>query len=136
MRLVAAFAGRRIQARFSEAGLEVRGMKRLIAIAALLAVAAPAASHAQPWQDPRPSFGAGRGDQDHARDAVRGGRQVPLGQVIGMIGSRTPGRQLNTTMSDQGGRPVYVVQWQTPDGRVLVFVVDAQSGQILSRQGG
>lgn len=112
-------------------------MKRRLAIAALLIAAAPVAASAQPpAQDPRPSYGAGRGDQDEARNAVRGGRHVPLGQVIGMIGSRTPGRQLNTTMGDQGGRPVYIVQWQTPDGRVMVFVVDAQNGQILSQRGG
>ena len=52
-----------------------------------------------------------------------------------MIASRTPGRQLNTTMGDYSGRPAYFVQWQTPDGRVMIFIVDAESGQILSRQG-
>ena len=45
-------------------------------------------------------------------------------------------RQLNTTQGDAGGRPAYFVQWQTNDGRVIIFVVDAQSGQIISRQGG
>ena len=51
------------------------------------------------------------------------------------IAARTPGRQLNTTMGDYSGRPAYFVQWQTPDGRVMIFIVDAESGQILSRQG-
>ena len=112
----------------------LRLMKRLLVIAALLA-AAPAAV-AQPYPDyGRPSYG-GRHDQDAARDAVRGGRQVPLSQVIANIASRTPGRQLNTTQGDAGGRPAYFVQWQTNDGRVIIFVVDAQSGQIISRQGG
>ena len=37
---------------------------------------------------------------------------------------------------DAGGRAAYFVQWQLPDGRVVIFVVDAESGQILSRQGG
>lgn len=110
-------------------------MKRLLVIAALMA-AAPAAVSAQPYPDyGRPAYG-GRGDQDTARDAVRDGRQVPLSQVIANIASRTPGRQLNTTQGDAGGRPAYFVQWQTNDGRVIIFVVDAQSGQIISRQGG
>lgn len=111
-------------------------MKRSIAIAALFLALTPVASQAQGYPDyGRPSYGA-RGDQDRARDAVRGGRQVPLSQVIGMIASRTPGRQLNTTMGDYSGRPAYFVQWQTPDGRVMIFIVDAESGQILSREGG
>ena len=110
-------------------------MKRLLVIAALLATA-PAAVVAQPYPDyGRPSYG-GRGDQDAARAAVRGGRQVPLSQVIATIAARTPGRQLNTTQGDAGGRPAYFVQWQTTDGRVIIFVVDAHSGAIISRQGG
>ena len=39
-------------------------------------------------------------------------------------------------MGESGGRPAYFVQWQLPDGRVVIFVVDAESGQILGRQGG
>jgi uncharacterized membrane protein YkoI len=110
-------------------------MKRLFAIAILL-FAAPAVASAQPAPDyGRPSYG-GHGDQDAARDAVRGGRQVPLSQVISMIASRTPGRQLNTTMGEYAGRQAYFVQWQTHDGRVIIFIVDASSGGILSRQGG
>ncbi|MES2895673.1 hypothetical protein M9M90_16020 [Phenylobacterium sp. LH3H17] len=111
-------------------------MKRLFVIAALLA-AVPVGANAQRGPDfDRPSYGGGRGDQDTARDAVRGGRQVPLSQVIAMISARTPGRQLNTTQGEFGGRSAYFVQWQTNDGRVIIFIVDAQSGAILSRQGG
>jgi uncharacterized membrane protein YkoI len=53
-----------------------------------------------------------------------------------MIAARTPGRHLNTTMGDAGGRPAYFVQWQLPNGSVVIFVVDAESGQIIGRQGG
>ena len=91
-------------------------MKRFLVIAALFAAAAPApAAYAQ---DERPGVC----------------RQVPLSRVLGTIASRTPGRHLNTTMGDAGGRPAYYVQWQTPDGRVVVFVVDACSGQVIGRQ--
>jgi uncharacterized membrane protein YkoI len=107
-------------------------MKRFAAFAVLLALAAPVAATAQAY----PDYGAGRRDQDEARDAVRGGRHVPLSQVIAQIARSTPGRQLNTTMGDSGGRPAYFVQWQTPDNRVIIFIVDAQSGQVIGRQGG
>ena len=100
-------------------------MKRLFAIAVLLAGAvAPAAVEAAPrlqaavFQD--------RG----------GARQVPLAQVLAMLGSRYPGRALDTRQGDAGGRRAYFVQWQLENGRVVVFVVDAETGQILGRQGG
>ena len=104
-------------------------MKRLIALIVLaLTAAAPLAAAAQ--DAGRPVFGAGRGEPD------RGGRQVPLSRVLQMIAARYPGRHLNTTMDDAGGRPVYFVQWQLENGRVVVFVVDAERGQIIGRQGG
>jgi uncharacterized membrane protein YkoI len=111
-------------------------MTRLLVLIALM-LAAPVAVQAQPWPDTgRPVFGAQGGDQDRARDAVRAGRQVPLSRVLQMIAQRTPGRHLNTTQDNVGGRPAYVVQWQMQDGRVVIFIVDAESGAILSRQGG
>jgi uncharacterized membrane protein YkoI len=102
-------------------------MKRHLLIAALLLGAlAPAAADAQ---DPS---GGGRGDQG----STRSGRQVPLSRVLATIAQRTPGRHLNTTLGDAGGRPAYFVQWQTASGRVVVFIVDAESGQIVGQQGG
>lgn len=119
----------------SVVGSRLAGMKSWLLIA--VACLAPFSAQAQPWPDTgRPVFGAGRGDEDHARDAVRAGRQAPLARVLAMIGQRTPGRHLNTTQGEFGGRPAYFVQWQTPDGRVVIFVVDAESGSIVSRQGG
>jgi uncharacterized membrane protein YkoI len=111
-------------------------MKRRLALAALMLCAAlPAAGWTQPYPDNgRPVFGAEGGEQDRARDAVRAGRQAPLSRVLAMIARQNPGRHLNTTQGDSGGRTAYFVQWQLPDGKVVVFVVDAESGQILSRQ--
>jgi uncharacterized membrane protein YkoI len=110
-------------------------MKRRFLIAALLVgLAAPAAAFAQD-QD-RPSLGAGHGDQGTARDAVKAGRQAPLSRVLSMIAQRTPGRHLNTSQGDYGGRPAYFVQWQRTNGQVVVFIVDAQSGQVIGQQGG
>jgi uncharacterized membrane protein YkoI len=106
-------------------------MRHAFALAVLLAAAAaPAAAAAQDYG--RPVLGAGRGDADRAREAR--GRQIPLSRVLAMLSARYPGRHLNTTMGDQGGRPAYFVQWQMADGRVVVFVVDAESGQVVGRQ--
>jgi uncharacterized membrane protein YkoI len=109
-------------------------MKRFLVIAALLAAAAPVASAAQDYG--RPSLGASRDDQDQARAGVRAGRQVPLARVLAMIGQRTPGKHLNTTQNDYNGRPAYFVQWQKSGGAVVVFIVDAETGQMLGQQGG
>jgi uncharacterized membrane protein YkoI len=95
-------------------------MKRFLIIAALLASAAPAAAAAQDFGGP---------------PGASAGRQVPLSRVLAVIAARNPGRHLNTTMGDAGGRAAYFVQWQMPDGRVVIFVVDASNGQILGRQG-
>ena len=87
-------------------------------------------------QNPRAIFGAGRGDQDQAREGVRSGRQAPLSRILQTIGARYPGRHLNTTLGDTGGKTAYFIQWQLDDGQVVVFVVDAENGQMLGRQGG
>jgi uncharacterized membrane protein YkoI len=70
-----------------------------------------------------------RHDEETARAAVRSGSQVPLSSVLAMLAKRHPGRQLNTTMGESGGRPVYNVQWQLTNGQIVVFVVDAKTGQ-------
>jgi uncharacterized membrane protein YkoI len=75
--------------------------------------------------------------QQTARPEATSGRQAPLSRVLAMIAQRYPGRQLNTTMSEAGGRPAYLIQWQmAKDGRVVMFTVDAESGQIIGQQGG
>ena len=103
-------------------------MKRLFALAVLLATATtPVVAEAR--DDARMVLVGGQG-QDQAR------RQVPLSRVLSMLAQRYPGRHLNSTMGDAGGRPAYYVQWQMENGRVVVFVVDAESGQVIGRQGG
>jgi uncharacterized membrane protein YkoI len=105
-------------------------MKALFALAVLAAVASPTFADAQAHHR-GPGFGP-----DLQRVQNRGERLVPLSQVLRMIGSRYPGRHLNTTTGESGGRPAYFVQWQMENGRVVVFVVDAESGQVIGRQGG
>ena len=100
---------------------------RILASFAVLALVAagPSAADAQSGRAVL-GFGQDRG----------GGAHVPLAQVLRSIASRHPGRHLNTTTGDYGGRRAYFVQWQMENGRVVVFVVDAESGREVGRQGG
>jgi hypothetical protein len=95
-------------------------MKRLLVIIAALFAAAVA---------PLPAAAQASGPPG-------AGGQAPLSRVLHEIAARYPGRHLNTTMGEAGGRPAYFVQWQLADGRVVIFVVDAESGQIIGRQAG
>jgi uncharacterized membrane protein YkoI len=92
-------------------------MKRLLLIAALLLGAAPVTTAAAA--------------QEPAREAPQAGAQVPLSSVLKKIAQQHPGKQLNTTMGQSGGRAVYLVQWQLANGQIVVFTVDAQTGQIV-----
>lgn len=91
-------------------------MKPLLLIAALMLGAAPMTAAAQQ----QPSF-----------QVAQNGPQVPLSSVLRMLAQKHPGKQLNTTMGQSNGRPVYLVQWQLTDGRIVVFTVDAQTGQLV-----
>ena len=109
-------------------------MKRTLLAAALvfgLAAAQSSWAQATSGQD-RPPPGADHG-QASAREAVKEGRQAPLSRVLQTIAKSHPGRQLNTTMGQSGGRAVYLVQWQLTNGQIKVFTVDAQSGELLSQ---
>jgi uncharacterized membrane protein YkoI len=68
--------------------------------------------------------------------APEAGAQAPLSRVLHELAKRYPGKQLNTTMGQAGGRAVYLVQWQLSNGRIVVFTVDAQTGQVVAQQGG
>jgi uncharacterized membrane protein YkoI len=67
------------------------------------------------------------------REAPQAGGQVPLSRVLHELAQKHPGKQLNTTMGQAGGRPAYLVQWQLSSGRIVIFTVDAQTGQVVSQ---
>lgn len=141
-------------------------MKALIslALAALLALAAPAAARepgawpgqsqgqfqgkVQKVQDrrqrrppaaqpilPAPSTREGK-TQRRARDAVKRGEIRSLEEVTSVVQRRYPGRLLDVQLQDNRGRPVYQLKMLTRDGRVLNVAVDARSAQILGVAGG
>jgi uncharacterized membrane protein YkoI len=60
---------------------------------------------------------------------------VPLSQVLAAINAQEPGRQLDTNTEVENGRTIYVVRWQAARGRIIIFRVDAETGQIIGRQG-
>ncbi|THD79822.1 MAG: hypothetical protein E7812_08030 [Phenylobacterium sp.] len=99
-----------------------------LAIAALLL--APAVPAMAAGQDERPSPGAGQDDAGH------GAHLMPLSKVILMLQSKVKGQYINTTVGDQGGRPAYFTQWRMPNGRMVVLIVDAETGAMIGRQGG
>ncbi|AAK24731.1 hypothetical protein EIB18_14675 [Caulobacter vibrioides] len=99
---------------------------RALIVAAALAAVLPDAAFAQRRPD---SLGADwRQQQDQARGGVQSGRLVPLSRVIEMIGRRVPGRVLDAGLEGDN----YRVRWAAADGRRIDFIVDAQTGQILS----
>lgn len=62
----------------------------------------------------------------------RAPRLASLARVIEEIRRRTPGRQLDANLEQQGARQVYRVRWMTNDGRRIDYIVDAVTGAILS----
>ncbi|OYU78075.1 MAG: hypothetical protein CFE32_03205 [Alphaproteobacteria bacterium PA3] len=59
----------------------------------------------------------------------------PSGLVFREDVAIEPGNQLDTQIVNENGRPFYIVRWQASRGRIMIFKVDAQSGQIVGRQG-
>lgn len=103
--------------------LRYHGTMRMFAILSALAVfwlaAAPASA-----QDNR------------ARDAVRSGQVQPLSQILGRVRGQVPGELLDAQLSTSGGRAVYRLRMLDAAGTVRQVTVDANTGQVLSVQGG
>jgi uncharacterized membrane protein YkoI len=72
-------------------------------------------------------------DSDAARDAVRQGRHMPLRDVLRAVANQIPGSPRGQpVLQERGdGHAVYLLRWQTPDGRLLDLVVDAETGAVL-----
>lgn len=88
-----------------------------------------------PYPSPgsEPAFGGQwRDQQEFLRQGVRQGQLAPLGRVISSIRQRTPGRQLDAGLEYQGPRLVYRVRWITDQGRRVDYIIDAETGAIVS----
>jgi uncharacterized membrane protein YkoI len=112
----------------------------IIVATATIVCAAPAhAERASPWGNGQVS---GRGlmpgpvSQNGRMSLMQiAATLVPLGQVLETINSQEPGTQLDTNTVIENGKTVYVVRWQASRGRIIIFRVDAETGQIIARQG-
>lgn len=67
-----------------------------------------------------------------ARRALRSGRVLPLGRILGAVRQRFRGRQLGVRLQRRGARYIYFVRWLTPQNRVYSIAVDASTARILS----
>jgi uncharacterized membrane protein YkoI len=100
----------------------------IIAATVTLAIAAPA--HAGRGLVPGPMTENGRMSLMQIATTL-----VPLSQVLETINAQEPGNQLDTNTVIENGRTIYVVRWQASRGRIIIFRVDAETGQIIGRQG-
>lgn len=74
----------------------------------------------------------GRGDDhDRAREAVRSGEVMPLGQVLERIAPLHPGQVLEVELEREGGRWVYELRLLAADGRLLRLELDARTAEVL-----
>jgi uncharacterized membrane protein YkoI len=107
-----------------------------ITAAVVLGLLAPQMAYAQrDRREEGPPASVGRAaatQQQQARQGVQEGRLVPMAQVIAALNKRTPGKQQDAKIDRVGERQVYRIPWVTSDGRRIDYVVDAQSGAILS----
>jgi hypothetical protein len=96
-------------------------------------VAPPSGYGPYPSPGSAPAFGGQwRDQQEFLRQGVRQGQLAPLSRVIGSIRQRTPGRQLDAGLEYQGPRLVYRLRWITDQGRRVDYIVDAETGAIVS----
>lgn len=103
------------------------------ALALALLAAAPAVAGPR-WQEPSAQSGG------EVFQPIRQGRQLSLREVVQIIEGSVPGRLSDAQLVYQGQRAVYLIRWEASEpsarGRIILFTVDAETGQILSRRGG
>jgi uncharacterized iron-regulated membrane protein len=106
------------------------GMKRKTALLAVILIGLSAFAS-------QPAFAGKVGGWAQARGSFvqYAVSAVPLSQVLETINAQEPGTQLDTNTVVENGRTIYVVRWQASRGRIIIFRVDAETGQIIGRQG-
>lgn len=77
-------------------------------------------------------------DHDRARDAVRAGQIQPLNSILARVKGEFRGRVIGVQLVKPGPDPRqwrYRVKLLTPEGRVLLVIVNAQTGNVLGVRG-
>ena len=117
-------------------------LRSLLLTVVLVATVPPAFADA--WQ-PVAAKDAGtvlaqRDDRDGRRgwrNRDQGDEQViPLDIVINGLMAQYPGKPLDARgPMGRGTQLIYEIVWLTPEGRQIIFIVDARSGQVLRVRG-
>ena len=107
---------------------------RILLLAGLIAAAPMAvpSAHALETQARDPLMGSFR--QDRAREESREGRRLSASEVARSVSRGREGRMLGISERNMGGRPVYVVRWEYPGGRVADITVDARTGAVIGER--
>lgn len=83
-----------------------------------------------------PSGPSGRSSgPDRARRALREGSVLPLGDIMGIVSRRFPGKVLDADLVREDRRFVYYLKVLDRRGRVTEVAVDGRSGRILGVRG-
>lgn len=72
---------------------------------------------------------------ERARRALREGSVLPLGDIMGIISRRFPGKVLDADLVREGRRYVYYLKVLDPQGRLAEVAVDGESGRVLGARG-
>jgi len=126
--------------------IPMRGSLRQSLFALLLAGAVLQPAVAQDWTPPpgepgtrsipRDDAGRPRGDRFRRDVMPEDLRVVPLDTVMSGLMSQYPGKPLDARgPMRRGAQLIYEIVWLTPDGRQIVVIVDARSGQVLRVRG-
>ncbi len=74
-------------------------------------------------------------DQGSARDAADAGQIKPLSEVLHVVKASVPGQVLDVQLDKSGNPWTYRIRVRSDKGNVVLVVVDAETGKILSTKG-
>lgn len=74
-------------------------------------------------------------DQKSARDVAQASDVKPLSEVLQTVKARVPGQVLDVQLDKAGSPWTYQIRVRSEKGNVILVVVDARSGTILSTKG-
>lgn len=98
----------------------------LLLAAAFASTLAPARA-----DDDRDALCAESDDHDRALAAVTAEAILPLSAILKGLGPAIGGALIEVELDCEDGRPLYVLEVRTPQGRLIEIVVDAVTGAIV-----
>jgi uncharacterized iron-regulated membrane protein len=74
-------------------------------------------------------------DQKSAREAADAGKIKPLSEILHTVKAKVPGQVLDVQLDKKSNPWTYRIRIRSEKGNVVLVVVDAESGAILSTKG-